>query len=175
MAKTRLQKEQHAQAIKASLAKANGVFVAEYKGATAEDLFELRNNLRSVESDFVVVKNRVALKGVSEESQGSLLGEFLTGPVGLAFANADAAAAAKKIISYAKTNDKIVVKGGVVDGDKLEAQQIKALSLLPSKEVLLAQALSTLVSPHRGLMLTVNGVASNLVRVINSIAEKNNK
>ena len=172
MAKTRALKEQHAQAVHDCLVKANSTIVADYKGLTAEELRDLRAKLRAVDSEFTVVKNRVVSRALDDSNAG--LKELLAGPVGIAFAYKDPAAVAKQLIAYEKAHDKIKIKGGIIDGDTVDSDKVKVLANLPSKDVLLGQMLSTLIAPHRGIMYTLKGVVTNLVRVIDVISKKQN-
>ena len=96
--------------------------VSEYAGINAEDMRELRAQLRELDSEFVVVKNRVAKK-VLEDNASPLvkLDEMLKGQVGLTLVRGDSAQAAKKIIEFSKAHDAFKVKGGVIDDEKVSS------------------------------------------------------
>lgn len=161
-------KEEFASLFEAS----NASIVAEYRGITAEELYTLRTELRKVDSEFKVVRNRVAKKAIDDKVPNcEALKERLTGPVGVVYMRGDVAAGAKAMLKFAKENEKFKVTGGIMEGKALSVEDIKALSELPSKEELLAKIVGTLVSPHRGLLQVVNGVGSKLVRVINAIKD----
>ncbi len=83
----------------------------------------------------------------------------------------DAAAAVKALLNYAKDHEQIKVKSGVMSGQVLEMSDLDALSSLPSKEVLLAKMLGSILAPHQGLLRVIGGVSGNLVRVINAIKD----
>lgn len=152
--------------------KAQASIVAEYSGIDANELAALRVELRKIDTEFKVVKNRVAKKAIEVSAQSSeQIKDRLTGPVGVAYLNGDVAAGAKAMLAFAKSNEKFKVTGGVLEGKALSVDEIKALSELPSKEELIAKIIGTLVSPHRGLLHCINGVGSNLVRVINAIKD----
>ncbi|MBC62618.1 MAG: 50S ribosomal protein L10 [Zetaproteobacteria bacterium] len=173
MSKTKEQKVAFKDSIGDSFKNASAVVFAEYQGVSANDLAQLRKELRKVDCSFTVVKNTLA-KLASEENEDYkvLAGESLKGPLGLAYMNSDIAAAAKAMLEFAKKNDKLKIKGGVLEGKLVNLSSIKAIADLPSKEVLLSNILSSMVSPHRGLMTVINGVGTNIVRVINAIKEK---
>ena len=123
--------------------------------------------------EFRIVKNRVAKKAVlgkAETAKG--LADSLKGPVGIAFLYGDAAAGAKALSDFEKTNELFKITAGVMESRKLSAVEVKAIASLPSKEVLLGQILGLLVSPHRGILGVVNAVPRSLVQVINQIKEK---
>ena len=69
-------------------------------------------------------------------------------------------------------NENFKIKGGLLENESLTTEQLKSISELPSKEVLLSKIIGSIVAPHRGLLHVLNGVSSNLVRVINAIKEK---
>ena len=146
--------------------------VAEYAGITAEELASLRVELRNSQTEFRIIKNRVAKKAIEHSvPNAEAIKPQLKGPVGVAHMYGDVAAGTKVLLAFAKQNEKFKVTGGVMDGKALTAEDIKALSELPSKEELIAKIIGTLVSPHRGLLQVMNGVGSNLVRVINAIKD----
>ena len=152
--------------------KAQASIVAEYAGISANDLAALRVELRKIDTEFKIVKNRVAKKAIESAAQDSeALKDKLTGPVGVAYLNGDVAAGAKAMLAFATGNDKFKVTGGVLEGKALSVDEIKALSELPSKEELIAKIIGTLVAPHRGLLHCINGVGTNLVRVISAIKD----
>jgi large subunit ribosomal protein L10 len=153
--------------------KANAAIVAEFRGLTVSRLTELRKALKKVNGEFRIVKNRVAKKAVlgkAETAKG--LADSLKGPVGIAFLYGDAAAGAKALSDFEKTNELFKITAGVMESRKLSAVEVKAIASLPSKEVLLGQILGLLVSPHRGILGVVNAVPRSLVQVINQIKEK---
>lgn len=152
--------------------KATASVIAEYRGITAKQMAELRVELRKANTEFKVIKNRVAKKAIEQEaSESQALGKQLVGPIGIAYMYGDVAAGTKAMLAFEKSHEKFKVTGGVMEGKALSVADLKALSELPSKEVLLAQIIGTLVAPHRGLLHVLNGVGTNLVRVINAIKD----
>jgi large subunit ribosomal protein L10 len=153
--------------------KANAAFVAEYRGMKAEELNALRRDLRAVNSQFTIVKNRLAKKAVTLKATDSIdLSDKLRGPVGVAYIYGDVAAGAKALFNFSKTNKNLVITGGVFEGKLYSAAELESISELPSKEVLMARLLGTLVAPHRRLMGALKGVSGNLVRTIGAIKDK---
>ncbi len=151
--------------------KAHASIVAEYRGISAVELAELRVGLRKAGASFKVVKNRVA-KIALETHESEKLAAELTGPIGLAYMYGDVAAGAKALLEFEKKHEVFKVRGGVMDGRLLSYNDLKSLSELPSKDVLLAKIIGTLISPHRGLVTVLNGVGSKLVRVIGAIKDQ---
>ena len=172
MARTKKSKHVLGEALGAKFGKAKASITAEYRGMSAESLRQLRIDMRQAGSEFRIVHNRVAKKSIESASPESTpLNPKLRGPIGVAYMYGDVAAGTKALLGFAKTNDKLVVTGGVMEGKALSKDQLQALSELPSKEVLLAQIIGTLVAPHRGLLHVMNGVSSKLVRVISAIKD----
>lgn len=173
MAITRLKKEEMRGQFAERFNKAGASIVAEYSGISAVELAELRVELRKSDTEFKILKNRVAKKALANEAEGcKALDEKLKGPIGVAYMYGDVAAGAKALLAFAKGNDKFKVTGGVMEGKSLSSGDVKALSELPSKEELLSKIVGTLVSPHRGLMSVLNGVSTNLVRALGAIKDQ---
>ena len=146
--------------------------IAEYSGIDAVQLAELRVELRKTNTEFHVVKNRVAVKAIENLApEAEPIKDQLKGSIGIAHMYGDVAAGSKTLLAFSKANEKLKVRGGLLDGKLLTEKDVKSLSELPSKEELLAKIVGTLVSPHRGLLYVLNGVSSNLVRVINAIKD----
>ena len=126
-------------------AKAQTLVLAEYRGITVADMTKLRNTARSQGVTLSVLKNTLARRAVAG-SAFEVLGDQMTGPLIYGF-SVDAVAAAKVVADFAKTNDKLVIRGGAFGGKTLDVNGVKQLANIPSKEVLLAQLLGLMQSP----------------------------
>ena len=126
-------------------AKAQTLVMAEYRGITVADMTELRSKARSNGVALSVLKNTLVRRAVAGSSFESVVDQ-MTGPLIYGFSE-DAVAAAKVVADFAKTNDKLVIRGGVYDGKALDANGVKQLASIPSKEVLLSQLCGLLMSP----------------------------
>ena len=126
-------------------AKAQTLVLAEYRGITVADMTKLRNTARSQGVTLSVFKNTLARRAVAG-SAFEVLGDQMTGPLIYGF-SVDAVAAAKVVADFAKTNDKLVIRGGAFGGKVLDVDGVKQLANIPSKEVLLAQLLGLMQSP----------------------------
>jgi len=132
--------------------------VTDYRGLNVAQVTELRKRLREAGVEYTVLKNTLARRA-TEQAELSALDEHLTGPTAIAFSMTDAVAPAKILSEFAKKNDALKVKGGVVEGKVVGADQIKALAELPSREGLLSMLLSVLQAPMRNFALAVKAVA----------------
>jgi large subunit ribosomal protein L10 len=126
-------------------AKAQTLVLAEYRGITVADMTKLRSAARSQGVSLSVLKNTLARRAVAG-SQFEVVGDQMTGPLIYGF-SVDAVAAAKVVSDFAKTNDKLVIRGGAFAGKALDINGVKQLASIPSKEVLLAQLCGLLMSP----------------------------
>ncbi len=126
-------------------AKAQTLVMAEYRGITVADMTKLRNEARKQGVNLSVLKNTLARRAVAG-SQFEVVGEQMTGPLIYGF-SVDAVAAAKVVADFAKTNDKLVIRGGAFAGRALDVNGVKQLASIPPKEVLLAQLCGLLMSP----------------------------
>ena len=138
-------------------ARAQTLAVAEYRGLTVEHLNKLRVDARAKGVYLHVLKNTLARRAVAgtpfEVAQGVMVGPLIYG------FSEDAVAAAKVISDFAKTNDKLIVKGGAYAGKALDANGVKALASIPSREVLIAQVAGLLKSPIQRLAGVLAAVA----------------
>jgi len=140
-------------------AKAQTLVMAEYRGITVADMTQLRVTARKQGVSLSVLKNTLARRALSG-SAFEVASDQMTGPLIYGFSE-DAVAAAKVVAEFAKTNDKLVIRGGAYGGKALDANGVKQLASIPSKEVLLAQLLGLMQSP-----------ISRTARVLAAIAEK---
>lgn len=126
-------------------AKAQTLVMAEYRGITVADMTKLRSSARSNGVSLSVLKNTLARRAVAG-SAFDVVADQMTGPLIYGF-SVDAVAAAKVVADFAKTNDKLVIRGGAFAGKALDVNGVKQLASIPSKEVLLAQLLGLMQSP----------------------------
>ena len=138
--------------VKEKLAGANGLMLTEYRGLDVRAIAELRRALRDAGGEYKIYKN--TLVRLAANDAGLEIDDLLTGPTAIAFVGerpdgsaGDVAAVAKALKDYAKTNDALVLKGGVLDDQLLNAEEVKALAELPSREVLLAQLAGAFQAP----------------------------
>jgi len=132
--------------------------VADYRGLNVTQVTELRKQLREAGVEFQVLKNSLVRRATAA-AELSELDEVLVGPTAVAFSTEDAVIPAKIINDFAKKNDALKIKGGVVEGKVVGVDQIKALAVLPSRDGLLSMLLSVLQAPVRNFALAVKAVA----------------
>jgi len=139
-------------------AKAQTLVMAEYRGVTVADMTKLRSEARGNGVALSVLKNTLARRAVVGSSF-EVAADQMTGPLIYGFSE-DAVAAAKVVAEFAKTNDKLVIRGGVYGGKALDANAVKQLASIPSKEVLLAQLCGLLMSPVSRTAVVLGALAA---------------
>jgi large subunit ribosomal protein L10 len=132
--------------------------VTDYRGLNVSQVTQLRKSLREAGVEFTVLKNSLTRRATAN-AELTELDQYLTGPTAIAFSTGDIVAPAKILTEFAKKNDKMSVKAGVVEGRVVGNDQIKALAELPSREGLLSMLLSVLQAPVRNFALAVKAVA----------------
>ena len=139
---------------------AQSAVLVDHRGLTVAEDTELRKTLRDAGIQYKVYKNtfiRFAIKGTVNEP----LDQLLEGPTALAVSKDDATAVSRELVNFAKKHAQLEIKGGMVDGSYCDANGIKEVANVPSKEVLLGRLLGSIQSP-----------IANFARVVKQIAEK---
>ncbi|MBI5008032.1 MAG: 50S ribosomal protein L10 [Nitrosomonadales bacterium] len=144
--------------VSAQVAQAQTIVVAEYRGIPVADITSLRANARKNGVYLHVLKNTLARRAVQGTSF-EVMADKMVGPLMYSM-SADAVAAAKVVHEFAKTNDKLVIKGGAYNGKVLDAAAVAALASVPSKEVLLAQLLGVMKSPITSMAIVLNALSA---------------
>jgi large subunit ribosomal protein L10 len=139
----------------------NAAILTEYRGLKVKELAGLRRSLRSSGGEYKIYKNtlvRLAARG----SGLAELEDLLIGPTGIAFVDGDAAAVAKVLRDYARTNPLLVIKGGVLGDKVIGSSETSALAELPSREVLLARLAGGIAAPLQQLAGLLQALPRNL-------------
>ena len=144
--------------VAAQAVKSQTLAIAEYRGLTVEALNKLRVDARSKGVYLHVLKNTLARRAVAG-TPFEPAAELMVGPLIYGFSE-DAVAAAKVVADFAKTNDKLVIRGGAYGGKALDVNGVKALANIPSKEVLLAQLCGLLMSPISRTAVVLGALAA---------------
>ncbi|PUA34990.1 50S ribosomal protein L10 [Paenibacillus elgii] len=152
------QKAQQVTEVSDKLKENSCSIVADYRGLNVKQVTELRKQLREAGVEFQVLKNTL-IRRATATAELSDLDEYLTGPTAIAFSKDDIITPAKILTEFAKKNDQLNVKAGVVEGKVVDFNQIKALAELPSREGLLSMLLSVLQAPVRNFALAVKAVS----------------
>lgn len=165
----RTEKRDFVASLAAVFAETSMVVVTRNNGLTVADVTDLRRKVRAAGATYKVAKNRLATLAL-DGTQFDGIAPMLKGPTALAWA-ADPVAVAKVIVEFAKTNDKLVVVGGSLGSQVLDASGIKALAELPSLDVLRAQLVGLISTPATRIAGVVQAPAGQLARVFGAYAK----
>ena len=155
--------------VSAQVANAQSIIVAEYRGLEVGDITELRATARDAGIYLRVLKNTLARRAVAgtpfEELTSQLVGPLIYG------ISADPVAPAKVLQAFAKENDKLVIKAGVMPNYLMDANAVKALASMPSRDELLAKLLGTMQAPIAKFVQTLNEVPGKFVRTLAAVRD----
>ena len=147
------------------------IVVTDYKGLDVASMNDLRRKLREANIEYQVVKNTLLVRA-AENTEAALIKDHFKGPSAVAISYDDPVAPAKVLTQFAKDNDKLEIKVGVLNGKVLDAQAIKALAILPSREVMLAHFLSALNAVPTSFVRALAEIPRSLVNVLTAIKDQ---
>ena len=157
--------------IRSRLDDADAAVLTEYRGLSVRALAELRGSLRPSNTEYKVFKNRLARRAAEEAGLTDIL-PLLEGPVAIAFVDGDAAAVAKSLRDFARGNQNLVIKGGILGETILSAKDASALAELPSKEQLLAQLAGAMAAPLQQMAGLLKALPQNFAYALRAVAEQ---
>ncbi len=170
----RNEKSEAVESLGQGLARSTNAILFGFSGLKVPEVTELRRQVRGTDSEYLVVKNTLALratKGTALEA----VAEHFVGPTAVAYNQDNAVALAKVLTTFAKANPNLVFKAAVIEGRAIPAAEIKTIAELPSREELVAKLLFVMQSPLRRLATVLNGPVRNLAGVMSQIAEQKSK
>lgn len=170
----RQEKEKFIADFRGRLEKSQGSFLVDYQGINVDGVNRLRNELRKVDAEFQVVKNRL-LKLACEETETALIKDYMQGPSAVALTYEDVVGTAKVLVDFSKDFKDLKIKVGQISGKVIDLEAIKRLAELPGKDVLLAQALSAMQAVPGSFVRILNGVIAKMLNVLKAIEEQKGK
>jgi len=159
--------------VSARLAKAQAIVLAEYRGLPVEQITVLRSQARASGVYLRVLKNTLARRAV-QGTPFEKLADQMVGPLAYGISD-DPVAAAKVLHAYARENDKLVIKGGAIPGQLMNAKEVGQLATMPSREELIARLMGTMQAPIAKLVRTLNEVPAKLVRTLAAVRDQKEK
>jgi large subunit ribosomal protein L10 len=154
----REEKERQVQEIADRLSRSKATVVADYRGLNVAEVTELRRRLREAGVELQVLKNTMTRRAAKQaEIEG--LDAYLTGPNAIAFGYDDVVTPAKLLYAFAKEHKALELKGGILEGRVLTADEVQGLASLPSREGLLSMLLSVLQAPMRNMAYAIKQIA----------------
>lgn len=165
------EKKRIADDLQARFEKSTIVILTDYKGLNVEAMNLLRKKLRDAGAEYQVVKNSLLVRA-SEGNDVALIKDAFKGPSAIALSHADPVAPAKVLTDFVKENKNFEVRVGVLNGKKIDLDAIKALSTLPSREVMLARVLSVMNAVPTSLVTALSDVPRRMLNVLQAIKEQ---
>lgn len=152
-------KAQQVAVVQEKLQKAQSVVVFDYRGLTVAQVTELRAEMRKQGVEYLVLKNAIVERAAAADGVDEQFLSYLKGPSAFAFSYEDAVAPAKILKESVKKYKKCEIKGGLINGVVSDAAAMNTLADLPSREVLIARLLGSMMSPISGLAIALDQVA----------------
>ena len=149
---------------------ADGAVLTDYRGLTVKELQDLRRSLGD-DANYAVVKNTLA-KIAANKAGISGFDDLLVGPTAIAFINGDVVEAAQGLRDFAKANPALIIKGGVLDGNILDAKEIAKLADLESREVLLGQLAGAMLASLSQAVYLLNAPLAQVARLAGALEAK---
>lgn len=149
------------------MGRASIALVSEYRGMSAGEATEVRRRLRAVRGELRVAKNTLVRRAI-KDTPFAPLDQKLGGPVGIILSFADPIELAKTIASMRELGDKFKLRGGVLDGKLIGAEDVQALATMPPREVILAHLLGLIAAPATRLVRLLNEPGSALARLVDA-------
>ena len=151
------QKEEEVKKLSEKLKDAKLVLLTEYRGITVADVTKLRNDLRNVKGEYKVIKNNIVKRALNENGETGL-DSLLEGPTAVVIGLEDYLEPSKVIYNYSKDHEFYKIKGGIIDGKVMTAEEIITLAKLPSRQELLAKLAGSLLGNITKLAATLDQV-----------------
>jgi large subunit ribosomal protein L10 len=167
----RAQKAEIIATLETEFSAASSMIVADYRGLSVAQLAQVRNDLRPLEANLRVVKNTLG-RIAAERSDVAGLDELMRGPTAVAFCRADPAPVAKKLQDVARETRVLALRGGLVEGRVLDADGVRTLATLPSRDVLVAQLVGGLAAPIQSFVNVLAALPRNLVVTLDQVRQQ---
>lgn len=165
------EKQQIAEDLRDRFSKSAIIVLTDYKGLDVAAMNDLRRKLRAEGIEYKVVKNSILIRA-SAGNDGDLIKDFFKGPSAVALSYDDPIAPAKVLAQFAKDNEKLEIKVGVLNGKVLDAVAIKALALLPPREVMLGQLLAALNAIPTSFVRTIAEIPRSFLGLLAAIRDQ---
>ncbi|MFH1360282.1 MAG: 50S ribosomal protein L10 [Candidatus Omnitrophota bacterium] len=166
-----LVRESASQHIKSNVESHSNVFLMSYTQVSSGQMDTLRKNLKKIGASVHVTKNSIAQRVLKDLEKEKLI-EWLEGQMAFIFSGADSAEISKTLINFSKGCEGVLVRGGLCEGKLLTKEDVKRLSELPSKEVLLSILLGTIQAPLTRLASALNAKTRDLIYILKQLSEK---
>lgn len=168
---TKEKKSRQVAELSDKFSRSEAIVITDYKGLTVAEISDLRNSLKTVNGEYKVVKNTLALRA-SNGTPAEKTGEFFVGTTAVAFSYGDSIAMVKKLLEFADKNEKLKIKSAVFEGSLINQQDLKALSKLPPRNVLLSILAGTINAPVGNLASAFSAPITKFMYLLEALKNK---
>ncbi len=165
------EKKAAVEELKEKFSQCESMVFTDFVGLDVETMTELRNQLREAGVDYKVVKNTLA-SIAADECEIEEVKEYFVGPTAIAFGQEDAVSPAKVLVDFAEEHSELEIKAGYLNESIIGRDKLESLADIPSRDVLLGQAVAGIQAPIAGLVRVLNGNIQGLVQALEQIKEK---
>lgn len=151
------QKEEEVKKLAEKLKEAKVILLTDYRGINVADVTKLRTELRNVDTEYKVIKNNIVKRALNENGENGL-DELLEGPTAVIFGAEDYLEPSKVVYNFTKTNEFYKIKGGIIEGKVMTAEEIITLAKLPSRQELMAKLAGALLGNITKLAIALDAV-----------------
>ena len=163
---TQRKKEEDVKKIAELLSRCTIAIATDYRGVSVADMSRLRRQIKESGGDYHVIKNTLACLASEKVGKEGLKG-FLSGPTAIAFGYGEAVELAKVLVQYISSSQApFIIRGGLLDGRVLNPEEVKSLSLLPPREILISQLTEKMQLPITSLVITLRANLWRLIRIL---------
>lgn len=162
------EKAETVAAVQEKFKSAKMAIVTEYRGLTLAQMTKLRREIRQASGEYQVIKNTLVRRALRGTSYGSL-DRFLDGPNGWIFGYDDPVTLSKALLKFIDENEKLTIKGGLVEGEFMDQAKVKLLAKMPSRAELQAKLLALMLAPAVQLLRLIQEPAARMVRLLESL------
>jgi len=166
-------KKRMAKELSSRINVAKTLIVSNYKGLSAQDMNELRKELKKIRGEFLVVKNSIVKLALKDSPNNRIIG-LIEGEAGIAIYKGDPVMLSKMLTQFSKGHELLKIKGGLAEGEVFSKEDIATLAMLPSRQVLLTQIAIALNSPIQGMASVLQGVIRKFVSALEEVRKKKN-
>jgi large subunit ribosomal protein L10 len=164
------EKAKRVAAVQEKFKAARMAIVTEYRGLTVVQMTRLRRDIRQASGEYQVIKNTLVRRALKDSVYGSL-DHLLEGPTGWVFGYEDPVTLSKTLVKFIEENEKLKIKGGLLEGEFMDQAKVKVLALMPSRPELQAKLLSLMHAPAVQLLRLIQEPGARVVRLLEALRQ----
>ena len=160
------------EAIKQDLNELAAMWVIDYRGLSVKDVQDLRRQIKQSDAYMKVYKNNLMKIAIRDNQMPDSVNDVLSGPSAFIFSHNDPVSSAKVLKDFAKSNDNLEIKGGIMDGQFVDRKAVEKIASLPSREQIYTMFAGALSGIARGIATSIQGVPRGVAQTISQVAKE---